>query len=1321
MPQWSDGGLETMSKNTEINLSFGRTDTARVGRVKQLERWSKSDVAKESGTERKHRKRRKIKFQDNVVFHSAVISGDRDEVEKLLKEGYDVNCINDDGLTGLHQSCIEEDTDMVLMLLDHRANVNATDFEGWSPLHAAASCGYEGICRLLLVHGADPSAVNNEGNTAMEQALEQDDEVIADIIQKEIEKQGISIEEVKGREQRLLMQEALELKNNSTLEYTLSTQEATPLHVAAAKGYLDVLGILLKARKSMLDSLDRDGWSPLHAAVYWGEFAAAEMLVLHGADFTATTTLGKTVEDLANEDDAEQMEQLKKLAGTTQQGWINKQRNLRTSSSSDVKPSPQAMRRRLSKELSRESLKMDMKNEKRTLENAPNNIAEEMEPSVSPNLPTAEHKEAIAQLIREDGERTKDLEKEPPEGVPESTPNSDVVPSSSEPSETNAEHSPTSLSETITEGQPRSTAEENTVVFSSADSSSSSSRKNSQDSLKESLDKDIKDVAAASQQDNNEQNNNVEPSATTDQHEKDKASTNGSEFVPFRPRAGGMGSLPRKASKSGSVLSMIQQLEGKIEIEGTVVLRPKSESFSGTIPVKATSSAGAPSPATTRSVTIGTAKTGSSSTPDIKRYPFQAKTIAGAAGSKTSPIATRKTNATPVAVSPSAPRKHESPASVPAQSPVVGTPKSGSSSSSGSKHEAVSSTARTEHRISVTTKAVGSASGTTKTASATPFVGRAAGPNSTASSSKSASPIVSPGGSPRPDLKRRSSARSKITQTLDGLMKGRKPSMGSSSSEPDKDSHMSRSTSVDTDVFRDSENASNTSLTQSTVATKVPTGSPPATATSSGSVDSISKPSFSGQNGVTSALPADVPQARTDGSGPTAPSQTMSTSSSISSNISTPSTAVADLSVARGSSRDDSQRSEMVRKKRVRKELKVRKATQGVSQEDFRKLMGSSEDDFPKNKSEESAGESPLISRKETDLDTTYDADSSIFETPPQCASKNHTSQTLDSSLPENSTDDLSLSLSGQFSEKASPPPVCAMSAYKPSSRPQPKLNLDTLDSVQNPGALWNTPEMDRRKHVKTDGEPSSKDTLVIVKEERLGENPREEREVGTPEVVVRSEAKEPTPVDDSLLTADPSNQDDFRFLSPNERGRAKSVARRKKKEKRRSTGIKFSDEDDSITEGELPEELQKLVSKDKSKKKKKKQEELPEVEAVKNGDPSKEVKALQQRIAELEQALQSEQDKLQELNQINEEWVEKAQQAEKLNAEMTKKCEDSASSLAKQEKETVKLKANMSKLEEELANAEGKKSENQRLKDENKALIRVIAKMSRAPGVNTA
>lgn len=41
--------------------------------------------------------------------------------------------------------------------------------------------------------------------------------------------------------------------------------------------------------KMNVDCLDDDGWSPLHAAVYWHNMEAAEILVTHGADLARVT------------------------------------------------------------------------------------------------------------------------------------------------------------------------------------------------------------------------------------------------------------------------------------------------------------------------------------------------------------------------------------------------------------------------------------------------------------------------------------------------------------------------------------------------------------------------------------------------------------------------------------------------------------------------------------------------------------------------------------------------------------------------------------------------------------------------------------------------------------------------------------------------------------------------------------------------------------------------------------------------------------------------------------------------------------------------
>lgn len=52
------------------------------------------------------------------------------------------------------------------------------------------------------------------------------------------------------------------------LEY-VDGQGATPLHIAAANGYLRVVEFLIDQNVS-LDVQDNDCWQPVHAAACWG-------------------------------------------------------------------------------------------------------------------------------------------------------------------------------------------------------------------------------------------------------------------------------------------------------------------------------------------------------------------------------------------------------------------------------------------------------------------------------------------------------------------------------------------------------------------------------------------------------------------------------------------------------------------------------------------------------------------------------------------------------------------------------------------------------------------------------------------------------------------------------------------------------------------------------------------------------------------------------------------------------------------------------------------------------------------------------------------
>ena len=49
--------------------------------------------------------------------------------------------------------------------------------------------------------------------------------------------------------------------------------------------------VLLSLRPSQIDvdAEDDDGWTPLHAAIYWGNMGVAEELVINGADVNKKT------------------------------------------------------------------------------------------------------------------------------------------------------------------------------------------------------------------------------------------------------------------------------------------------------------------------------------------------------------------------------------------------------------------------------------------------------------------------------------------------------------------------------------------------------------------------------------------------------------------------------------------------------------------------------------------------------------------------------------------------------------------------------------------------------------------------------------------------------------------------------------------------------------------------------------------------------------------------------------------------------------------------------------------------------------------------
>ncbi|VEN50741.1 unnamed protein product [Callosobruchus maculatus] len=275
---------------------------ARKRRNQQLKMWLQKEKEYNRGKTTKQPKSNKpgIFFNDSVVLLEAAARNDIDEVRRLLAKGVSPDSCNEDGLTALHQCCIDDNEPMLQLLIQYGANVNATDSEKWTPLHAAATCGHLRLVKILIAEGADLLAVNADGNMPYDIC---EDEAALDYIENEMAKNGITqeiIDTKRGDTERRMLEDLRRVyASGGDLEY-YDSQGATPLHIAAANGYISVVEFLLECGVRT-DVRDKDDWQPSHAAACWGHLEVLELLAHAGANLNAKNKHDETPSDICED------------------------------------------------------------------------------------------------------------------------------------------------------------------------------------------------------------------------------------------------------------------------------------------------------------------------------------------------------------------------------------------------------------------------------------------------------------------------------------------------------------------------------------------------------------------------------------------------------------------------------------------------------------------------------------------------------------------------------------------------------------------------------------------------------------------------------------------------------------------------------------------------------------------------------------------------------------------------------------------------------------------------------------------------------------
>ena len=196
-------------------------------------------------------------------LHEAVFWNHLSIIKLLLASGACPNEVNCDGCTLLSIGASRGWVESMQLLLDHGADINQLS-QGKSPIYIAVKQKQLEAVECLIARGADLNIVNESGKTAL----------------------GIAFF---VEHQQLIW---LLMKHGADLYAPMNANRDTPLHMAAAKGYLKMVDFLL-SRNANPNAVNQKGNTPLHRAVQRGDEQIITQLIAGGGDPNLVNNQGK--------------------------------------------------------------------------------------------------------------------------------------------------------------------------------------------------------------------------------------------------------------------------------------------------------------------------------------------------------------------------------------------------------------------------------------------------------------------------------------------------------------------------------------------------------------------------------------------------------------------------------------------------------------------------------------------------------------------------------------------------------------------------------------------------------------------------------------------------------------------------------------------------------------------------------------------------------------------------------------------------------------------------------------------------------------------
>ncbi|KAF5506478.1 Ankyrin-1 [Colletotrichum siamense] len=190
-------------------------------------------------------------------------------VDILLEAGAEVNQPGKNQENALHHAAQHGLVDMALSLLNHGVDCNvvcstASYFYGQTPLHYATRANMPSVVRILIQNGANLESRTSYGDTAVLLACYLGHIKVLEIL----------------------------AQNGAKVSARNMKDKSTALHIASRSGNLALMKVVVASttQESLLDTIDKNGNTPLLAALYEKQEAAGQLLLKYGAQPHVTNT-----------------------------------------------------------------------------------------------------------------------------------------------------------------------------------------------------------------------------------------------------------------------------------------------------------------------------------------------------------------------------------------------------------------------------------------------------------------------------------------------------------------------------------------------------------------------------------------------------------------------------------------------------------------------------------------------------------------------------------------------------------------------------------------------------------------------------------------------------------------------------------------------------------------------------------------------------------------------------------------------------------------------------------------------------------------------